>query len=260
MQAEVMKDMDLDGGIMAELEREISRFDLTDTTSRAVMADVYEEYNQHLKAKMIRAPYMAAQEFDMLIEISVKLSPTVDLIMTLIPNSLGSPLGEKGKEKLAIFPRPYYMSKYPVTQEQYQAVIGKNPSFNTKEPMLPVECVSWHDAVAFCEKMTEIMHAQGFPKDSECRLPYETEWEHACRAMTTTLYNFKGGTDVWSHEYANADYHYKSTTPVNKFLPNFWGLHDMHGNVWEWCMDEYQAEMQMDAHLKHEKKNKKKKS
>jgi formylglycine-generating enzyme required for sulfatase activity len=119
----------------------------------------------------------------------------------------------------------FWMGKYEVTQEQYEAVIGSNPS-KFKGSDNPVGNVSWDDAVAFCRK------AGG-------RLPTEAEWEYACRAGTTTKYH-SGDTDndlarvAWYGSNSDNNPH-----PVGGKLANTWGLHDMHGNVWEWCADWY---------------------
>jgi formylglycine-generating enzyme required for sulfatase activity len=128
---------------------------------------------------------------------------------------------------------------FPVTQEQWQPIMGGNPSV-FKRPDRPVEMVSHDDAVAYCRKLTARL---GRP----FRLPTEAEWEHACRAGTTTPFHFG---DTIGAEQANYDASYvygrgkkgifrQQTTPVGLFAPNALGLHDMHGNVWEWCADWY---------------------
>jgi len=138
----------------------------------------------------------------------------------------------------------FYIGKYEVTQEEYQEVIGTNPS-GFKGDNLPVERVSWFDAIEYCNKrsqkegltpaytingnkVTWNRGANGY------RLPTEAEWEYACRAGTTTPFNT--GNDITTGQ---ANYNGKETMAVGSFLPNAWGLYDMHGNVWEWCWDWY---------------------
>jgi formylglycine-generating enzyme required for sulfatase activity len=124
----------------------------------------------------------------------------------------------------------FWMGKYEVTQEQYEAVMGKNPS-NFKGAKNPVEQVSWNDAADFCRKASQT--GKGF------RLPTEAEWEYACRAGSRTRFCF-GDLDGSLGDYAWYDGNSgKQTHPVGEKKPNAWGLYDMHGNAWEWCGDWY---------------------
>jgi formylglycine-generating enzyme required for sulfatase activity len=128
------------------------------------------------------------------------------------------------------------MGIYPVTQSEYQRLMGSNPS-SFKGDRHPVEQVSWEDATEFIQKLN------GLPEERAAgrvyRLPTESEWEYACRAGSSTAYCF-GEEDARLGEYAwygkNSG---NKTHPVGQKTSNAWGLYDMHGNVWEWCSDWY---------------------
>jgi formylglycine-generating enzyme required for sulfatase activity len=153
---------------------------------------------------------------------------------------------------------PFFIGKYPITQEQWRAIASRtdlkvdpsaplrvnldlNPAYFKDRPdsdRRPVEQVNWYDAIEFCARLSKLTVR-------EYRLPSEAEWEYACRAGTTTPFYF-GETITGELANYNAGYTYageakgeyrNETTPVGQFPPNAFGLYDMHGNVWEWCAD-----------------------
>ena len=181
----------------------------------------------------------------------VQITNSLGMKFNLIPPgdfTMGSPKSEPERlddetQHLVKITKPFYLSAHEVTQAQYQRVMGKSPSYfsalgkgkdrvSGDTSQLPVEQVSWSDAVAFCGKLSE-------REGVEYRLPTEAEWEYACRAGTTTTYSF-GNNVSQLGEYAWYDANSRETThPVGEKLPNAWGLFDMHGNVYEWCQDLY---------------------
>ncbi len=173
------------------------------------------------------------------------LGNDVTLEMVQIPGgtfTMGSPAAEVGRDndegpQHQVTISEFFMGRYAVTQTQYQAIMGQNPS-RFKGDNRPVETVSWNDAMEFCRKLNQ-------RTGHTYRLPSEAEWEYACRAGTTTPFHF--GKTITT-DFVNYDGRstYASeprgefrgqTTPVGNFPANYFGLYDMHGNVWEWCLD-----------------------
>lgn len=136
----------------------------------------------------------------------------------------------------------FWMGATEVTQAQYAALMGVNPS-NFPQPDKPVEQVSWFDALAYCAALTAQQSSLGnVPPGYQYRLPTEAEWEYACRAGSTTEFNVGAAllcnqAKIGSSDHANGGCTSSGTAPVGSYAPNAWGLFDMHGNVAEWCLD-----------------------
>jgi len=137
-------------------------------------------------------------------------------------------IDEKPMHRVTIT-KPFYIGIYPVTQAEYKAIMGTNPSWFEGDDK-PIDYVTWYDAKEFCRQLSE-------KEGRTYRLPTEAEWEYACRAGTTTKY-------YWGDKINDAYLWYKDnsdqqTHSVGEKLPNAWGLYDMLGNVYEWCEDWY---------------------
>jgi formylglycine-generating enzyme required for sulfatase activity len=148
---------------------------------------------------------------------------------------MGAPDGDKDEQPVHTvrISKPFYLGKYEVTQAQWQAVMGGNPSRFTGDPARPVENVSWEDVQEFMRRLNTKESGVTY------RLPTEAEWEYAARAGTTTAYGFGNDKGQLSQYAWYGDTSGSQTHPVGKLKPNAWGLYDMHGNVWEWVQDWY---------------------
>ena len=163
------------------------------------------------------------------VEEKADLGKGVSLEMVLVPAGKFK-IGSPGKDYELTLTKPYYMGKYEVTQEQYEAVMGNNPSSSNKGAKLPITDVSWEDCQEFVKKLNA-KTSGGY------RLPTEAEWEYACRAGTTTAYSF--GDSLTKADANYGDGSAGSIKAVGGYKGNAFGLYDMHGNVWEWCEDWY---------------------
>ncbi|MDY6806624.1 MAG: formylglycine-generating enzyme family protein [Cyanobacteriota bacterium] len=216
---------------------------------RRAVLNLLQEKLSHPKVKTLLANNQSIYEFETLtvndggeiIKIEPRLAEMfvedlgdgVELEMVSIPGGsflMGSPEGEGCDEE-----RPqhrvnvpsFFMGKYPVTQKQYEAVMGENPAY-FKGANRPVEWVGWEYATDFCWLLSQ-------KTGKNYRLPSEAQWEYACRAGTTTPFYFG---ETITPDLANYDGNYIGpTTDVGCFPPNGFGLYDLYGNVWEWCQD-----------------------
>ena len=175
---------------------------------------------------------------------AVDVTNTIGMKLSLIPPGefvMGSPKSEAGREHgetqhLVKIPRPFRLSRFEVTQQQYESVRGAAPS-HFKGAYNPVEGVSWRDAVEFCRRLSA--RREEIAAGRVYRLPTEAEWEYACRAGTTTAYSFGNQeNDLVSYGWFKGNAN-GTTHPVGQGKPNAFGLYDLHGNVWEWCQDRY---------------------
>jgi formylglycine-generating enzyme required for sulfatase activity len=164
---------------------------------------------------------------------------------------------DEGPQTQVTLTKGFFLGRYEVTQGEYLAVMGNNPSSFKGDLNRPVESVSWDDAVAYCAALaTRERNAGRLPAGCEYRLPTEAQWEYACRAGRTTTFHYGdalrsgmanfygyyeyppcGGEDNYC--YNSSGVYLGQTTTVGGYAPNAWGLYDMHGNVWEWCLDWY---------------------
>ena len=181
-----------------------------------------------------------------------KLKNSIGMEFANIPAGkflMGSPATEKERspnetQHEVTLTQGFRMGVHEVTQAQYEQVMGKNPS-HFKGATLPVETVSYDDALAFCQKLSDLPAEKAAGR--KYRLPTEAEWEYCCRAGTSTPLHF--GNELNGTQ-ANCDGnnpygttkkgpYLEKTSPVGSYPANAWGLYDMHGNVWEWCQDWY---------------------
>ncbi|MDB9507977.1 SUMF1/EgtB/PvdO family nonheme iron enzyme [Microcystis aeruginosa CS-338/01] len=243
----LLSDLENDKQILAKLEEfaldeekikeyeESIRYWGSHTKLKALMAYGHEKSAANSKFSL------AEVNVDKLLQVSPKIIrqtetvilPNFNLEMVDIPAgkfNMGSDENEKPIHQVIV--PAFQIGKYPITQAQYQAVMGNNPSRFSGNPQNPVESVTWFNAQAFCEKLSQLT-------GKNYRLPTEAEWEYACRAGTKTRFSF-GDDKEQLGDYAWFDGNSNNTThPVGEKRPNPWGIYDMHGNVWEWCADQH---------------------
>jgi uncharacterized protein (TIGR02996 family) len=246
-----------------------------DQSQWLILADWFEEQND-ARAELVRLQYALrqpgvnperpAQEerlrallADGVQPCQPRLTNSLGMQLVLIPPGtfvMGSADSEPGRrddegpQHVVTITRPFYLGVHPVTQRHYKAVIGKNPAHFKQPPRgspeHPVEELSWIEAVEFCRQLSlfDTEHRAG----RHYRLATEAEWEYACRAGTSTPFPFGHSLSAeWANFNTNCpvgagprSQQLEHTTRVGQYPCNGFGLHDMHGNLWEWCSDWYQ--------------------
>jgi formylglycine-generating enzyme required for sulfatase activity len=166
--------------------------------------------------------------------------PPGHFLMGSPPDEVGRFLDKEEPQTHVSLTHGFWMSRYEVTQGEFQAVMGFNPSLFKDDAQRPVENVTWFQAIAYCETVTKRQREEGHLTESfEYRLPTESEWEYAARAGTTTRFSYgddPGYVQLRDYAWYNGDAGLRSH-PIGQKRPNPWGLYDMHGNVFEWCLD-----------------------
>ncbi len=224
-------------------------------TSSQTIVDLQKSLQeiQTFKEKILQIPFVT-QELEIIARAGTNNSITTFNGIELLPIragsfKMGSPPEEQGPDDerpqvMVTISKLFWMGKTEVTQDQYNAVMGTNanPSFFRNSRELPVESVTWHEANRFCALLTAgERDLKKLPDNYVYRLPTEAEWEYACRADTKTRFSYGDDPDftllgdfAWYSANGAGETH-----PVHRKLQNPWNLFDMHGNVYEWCLDYY---------------------
>jgi formylglycine-generating enzyme required for sulfatase activity len=243
------------GSRVAELEalllRVVQRSDFTPQAMAAGLAEWARlDAKRLLGADPLRATLidtLGRPDYELLLQpLQVELDPALHMVF-ICPGrfQMGSSdgAGDERPVHAVTLTQGLWIGRYEVTQAEWAGVMGSNPSqfaAGADAPRRPVENVSWNDAMSYCAKLTSRESAAGrLPGGYEIRLPTEAEWEYCCRAGTTTRYSFGDEAGMLGRHGWYDGNSGKQTQAVGGLSPNGWGLYDMHGNVWEWCLDSY---------------------
>ena len=219
----------------------VNRKTAVEKPKEIVAKPISEPDTMETRESAIEEAVAAQKEDSQRLGAPVEITNSIGMRLKLIPAGEFLMGDERSRHKVRIT-KPFYLGVYEVTQAEYERVVGENPSGFSKQghyadlvtgmdtSSYPVEMVFWGDTMEFCKRLSA-------KEGKTYRLPTEAEWEYACRAGTTTPYCFGDdpeGIDEYAWYENNSDH---EVHPVGEKKPNAWGLHDMHGNVWEWCAD-----------------------
>lgn len=220
-----------------KLDLKVAKFNFTTISNDACMI-IGKKFTLPTRSHPGKAKYIS---LDLGNDLTLDLIgiPGGKCLMGSLPNEAEREKEETPQHEVSI--RPFLLGKYPITQAQWQAIMGGNPARfveDSTKSKKPVERVSWYDCCLFCEKLSALI-------GREFRLPTEAEWEYACRGKTQTPFHFGStigtefanynGEDVYGSGFEGENR--RQTTDVDNFSPNKFGLYDLHGNVAEWCAD-----------------------
>lgn len=224
--------------------------------ARRMHGEYFLMHNEHTMAERgIFKCGMEATQFESWSEDGINLSQAVsgqpftigflnnagDIRMIWVPPGsfgMGTPLDEVGREDdetlhSVTLKDGFWLAAHEITQEQWQDVMGNNPSYFEGDPTLPVESIKWAEAMEFCRRLTARSRLMNLiPEGFAYSLPTEAQWEYACRAGTSTPFSGDVDAVAWYHQNSKHKPH-----PVGTKQCNDWGFYDMHGNVWEMCLD-----------------------